>query len=304
MTSRKGELEGRVVAVVGGDERDLEIARLAARAGARVRTFGLPALSGPTEIGVEAADRLDEALEGAHYLLLPVPGLALDGALYAPFHGERIRLGAADLARLAPPRAVVLGSADEALRRAAAEAGATLLEYEADVELRLLRGPAIVEGALEIAIRLSDVTLHRSEATVVGHGVVGSLLARTLVGLGAVVHVVARNPVQRAAALAAGAEAHDLDRLGEVLGRSRFLFSTVPVPLVSAAHLAAMAPGSVVLDLAAPPGGVDLEAAERLGLRAFWARGLGRRAPVTVGASQWEGIRRRLAALEGRTDAR
>src|SRR5438552_3585068 len=76
------------------------------------------------------------------------------------------------------------------------------------------------------------------------------------------------------------------------------LYSTVPAPVVTRDALERMVPGSVVIDLAAPPGGVDLDAARDLGLRGIWARGLGRRAPVTVGASQWRGIRRRIEAIK------
>ena len=177
-----------------------------------------------------------------------------------------------------------------------------LHEYEDDEELMLERGPAIVEGALQQAIANTRITIHGSQVTVVGHGTIGGLLARTLVLLGAHVTVVARNPVQRAAARAAGAEAVPLAELPAVAARSAMLISTVPAAVVGRDALAGMARGSLVMDLAAPPGGVDLAAAGELGLVAVWARGLGRRAPVTVGASQWGGIRRRIQAIEeGRT---
>ena len=61
--------------------------------------------------------------------------------------------------------------------------------------------------------------------------------------------------------------------------------------------LARMARSALIVDLSAPPGGVDFDAAERLGLKAIWARGLGSRAPVTVGASQWGGIRERIEKI-------
>jgi dipicolinate synthase subunit A len=57
------------------------------------------------------------------------------------------------------------------------------------------------------------------------------------------------------------------------------------------------------MDLAAPPGGVDLESAGQLGHVAVWARGLGRRAPVTVGASQWGWLRGQIERLEAERDA-
>jgi dipicolinate synthase subunit A len=53
-----------------------------------------------------------------------------------------------------------------------------------------------------------------------------------------------------------------------------------------------------VLDIAPPPDHADLELAAALGLKAVWARGLGKRAPVTVGRSQWSGIHRFITEIE------
>jgi dipicolinate synthase subunit A len=120
-----------------------------------------------------------------------------------------------------------------------------------------------------------------------------------LVALGAHVHVFARNPVQRATAYAAGAEPHPLEELVAMAPQLTMIFSTVPAPVVDDAVLTELPRGSLVLDLAAPPGGVDLDASRRHGHETVWARGMGRRAPVTVGRSQWAGIRRRIEAAIG-----
>jgi dipicolinate synthase subunit A len=290
-------LAGIRVAVVGGDEREQEIARLAAADGADVRAFGFPWPESGIE-GVTPAATAAEAMAGARYALFPIPGIAADGSLFAPSAAAPIVSDEKLLRQLAAGAHVILGAADERLRAAASATGVTLHEYEDDEELMLERGPAIVEGALQQAIANTRVTIHGSPVAVVGHGTIGSLLARTLVLLGAHVTVVARNPVQRAAARAAGADAKPLDGLAEAAGGSAMLFSTVPAAIVGRDALARMAPGSLVMDLAAPPGGIDLDAARELGLVAVWARGLGRRAPVTVGASQWGGIRRQIQAIE------
>jgi len=57
--------------------------------------------------------------------------------------------------------------------------------------------------------------------------------------------------------------------------------------------------------MTAPPGGCDLNHATRTGRKAIWARALGRRAPITVGASQWLGIARIIEGIlaEATTDA-
>ena len=92
------------------------------------------------------------------------------------------------LRELAPGAHVILGAADERLEAAAAETGVTLHEYEGDTELMLLRGPAIVEGALAAVIANTRVTIHEANVCVVGHGTIGALFARTLVLLGAQRH--------------------------------------------------------------------------------------------------------------------
>ncbi|WP_033289011.1 dipicolinate synthase subunit DpsA [Amycolatopsis jejuensis] len=297
------ELTGRTIAIVGGDEREQEIARCAAATGATVRGYGFPWPENGID-GVTHAGSAAEAMSGAGYALFPIPGITADGALFAPVAPQPIYPDGALLSHLRAGASIILGMPDAKLSAAAQAAGVSLVEYEHDTELMLLRGPAIVEGALKIAIENTEITLHNADIGVVGHGNIGRLLARTLVLLGARVQVFARNPVQRADALASGAVGRALDELPQRVPGLSMLFSTVPSSVVTEETLALM-PRGLVMDLAAPPGGIDLAAAGRLGHRAIWARGLGRRAPITVGRSQWSGIERRIAEIEKeRTDAR
>src|SRR5258706_8775227 len=161
----------------------------------------------------------------------------------------------------------------------------------------LQRTPPIVEGFLKIVIENTAITIHNANACVVGQGTIGAVLARYLVALGAHTHVAARNPEQRAAAYVAGATPHALEELPELAPRLDLVFSTVPSRVVGEDVLARLPKSALVVDLAAPPGGVDFEAAKQLGLTAIWGRGLGSRAPVTVGASQWGGIRERIEKI-------
>jgi dipicolinate synthase subunit A len=288
-------LAGVLIAVVGGDAREQEITRQAVAAGATVRCYGFPWPDGGITGAIRSPSAAD-AMWDADCALFPIPGIAGDGSLFAPAAARPIVPDADLLRRLAPGAVIILGRADSGLRGAAAEVGVALSEYEDDTELMLLRGPAIVEGVLALAIGNTSVTLHSAEVGVVGFGNIGALLSRALVALGARVHVFARNPVQRAAAYTASCAPHELPALREVAPRLRMLFSTVPAPVVDRPVLGLLPSGSLVVDVAAPPGGVDLAAAAALGHTALWARGMGQRAPVTVGRSQWSGIVRRLTA--------
>jgi dipicolinate synthase subunit A len=234
--------------------------------------------------------------------LFPIPGIAPDGALFAPQCPERIIPDRAMLAAMKGEPHIILGWPDKNLKALCDGLGIALHEYEADRDLMLLRGPAIVEGMLKTIIENTDFTIHRANIVMVGYGTIGELAARTLVALGGKVTVAARNPVQRAAASAAGAEPCELADLPARMAGTDILVSSVPSAVVTRAMLEAMPKHALLVDLAAPPGGIDREAAQALGLRFVWARGLGSRAPVTVGRSQWSGIRPRIENIFANRD--
>src|SRR6185369_17843195 len=91
------------IAVVGGDRREQEIARLAAATGAEVRAHGFPW----PEQGISRVKHLDDpaaVLKGARFALFPIPGISATGALFAP----------AAATPIIPDRAMLAGMAAKA----------------------------------------------------------------------------------------------------------------------------------------------------------------------------------------------
>ena len=288
----------QTIAIVGGDRREQEIARLAATTGADVRAYGFPW----PEKGIKNVTRTTDAtaaLKGANIALFPIPGMSAAGALFAPNAPSPIVPDREMLTGLRGPAHIILGWANEALKTHCQALSITLHEYEWDVELMFLRGPAIVEGMLKAIIENTEITIHRSRVCVIGQGTIGFLVARYMIALGAHTHVAARNTVQRAAAYAAGAETHPLEELQFLASTLDTIISTVPAQVVDRRILERLPDHALLIDLAAPPGGIDRDAAKELGLKFIWARGMGSRAPVTVGASQWSGIKKRIEAIYG-----
>jgi dipicolinate synthase subunit A len=289
---------GLAVAFVGGDAREVEMAALAVAEGADVRRFGTPEIDVGRPAG-EVAGSLIEALRGARVAVGPIPLPGPDGRVFAPSAPEPILLDAEALGVMAAGAHLVLGKAHERTHAAAAEVGVTVHEYEHDTELMFLRTPAIAEGAIAVAIERSPVTIHGSEIGVVGFGRTARTLVRSLLALGGRVHVFARRPEARAEAVAFGARAHAFDDVPNVFPSLDVVFSTVPDRVVTKDLLSALPRGCLVIDMSAPPGGVDGEAAAALGLPFVWARGLGASAPRTVARSQWLGVTRIVEAALG-----
>ena len=286
---------GLKVAVLGGDAREIEIAALAVEAGAVVRRFGTPDAGARRHVG-EVAATLHDALRGARVAIGPIPFPGPDGRLFAPDAPEPISLDVEALSAMDVDGHVVIGKATDDLLSSARAVGVVVHEYEHDTELMLLRAPAIAEGAIAAAIERSPVTIHASPIGVLGFGRTARGLTRALLGLGAKVHVFARKAEARAEAYGYGASAHALADVPEIFPRLEIVFNTVPEPVVDRTLLSMLRPGTLVVDMSAPPPGVDHAAAEELGLDLLWARGLGASAPRTVGASQWVGISRIIEA--------
>lgn len=236
------------IAVVGGDEREQEICRLAAQSGATVKAFGFPWPSGGIS-GVVLAPDAAQALAGANIALMPIPGIAVDGSIFAT---AQIIPREPLLREMAAGAHLILGRADDGLRKAAARLGISIHEYEGDQELMLLRAPAIVEGVLKVMIENTPVTIHDACICVLGQGNIGTALTRTLIALGAHVTVAARNPVQRALAYTMGAVALTFEDLLQRSESFDVLVSTVPAPVVSSTLIDRLPVSALLVDMAAP----------------------------------------------------
>ena len=285
--------EDLIIAVVGGDEREQEIARLAAVTGATVRAYGFPYPEKGVE-GVAYADGPAAAMKDANIALFPIPGMTMDGAIFA---NELIIPDEDLLSNMVSGSHIILGLSDWGLKAAAEKLGIGIHEYEHDRELMLLRAPAIIEAALKVVIENTDITIHKAQLCVCGQGTIGTALARTLVQLGAYVTVAARHPVQRANAYTMGCETITIDNLREAAKGFDIIMSTVTAPIIGHDLIDTLRPNTLLVDISAPPGSIDLEYAQDKGMKAVWARALGRRAPITVGASQWSGIAKTITSL-------
>ena len=268
--------------VVGGDMRQAKLAELLSADGHTVHTFALEAL-GPLE-GVRQEKYLAEA-ELADCVVLPLPAAGPDGRLNAPLAGTAVPLEEV-FAALGPGQIVCAGRVDAGTRALAEGRGVRLIDYFAREELAVANAVPTAEGAVQIALEQMPITLHGSRVLVIGFGRVGRAAAQRMAAMGARVTVAARRYESLAWAQAIGYGAEKTGQLAGWLCGYDLVVNTVPALVLGEAELADLKPDCLVLDLASKPGGVDLEAAARLGRNVIWALSLpGKVAPVTAGAA-------------------
>lgn len=260
--------------LAGGDERSLWLARLMQADGISVSLIGLGA---PEDLPPPRAP--EAVIPRAEAVILGVPAVK-GAALYAPLAEEPLL--PAGILRYMPPGAVLCGGMlTDALRVAAELRGIDTLDYYADPVLALRNTVPTAEGAIALAMANSPRTLDGSPALVLGAGRVGKALALRLAGLGACVTVTARKREDLALLELMGLTAVPTEAADPA--PYRFIFNTVPAPVLGAEKLVRVRPDALLMELASAPGGIDREACTALGLTLICAPGLpGKVAPCTA----------------------
>ena len=269
-------------AVTGGDMRQAKLAELLAADGHEVAAF---AIDRTRLSGVSQAETVRNAVRGAQCVILPLPASTGEGILNAPLsagtHTVREVLSA-----VSPHQLVCAGRADAELRELAAGMGLTLVDYFEREELAVENAAATAEGAVQLVMEEMPITLCGAECLVIGYGRIGKILCHRLRGMGARVTASARKYSDAAWIRALGFTPADTRALEGTLGRYDVIVNTVPAKVLGESRLKELRPGCLCLDLASKPGGMDFEAASRLGIKAVWALSLpGEVAPVTAGAA-------------------
>ncbi|MCI8387329.1 MAG: dipicolinate synthase [Clostridiales bacterium] len=165
-------------------------------------------------------------------------------------------------------------------------AGIPTFDYYSREEFAIANAIPTAEGAIAIAMNELSVTLDRAKALVIGYGRIGRVLADKLMALNAETVVSARKAEDFAWIRAAGLRSAATGELRELLRdfTPDVIFNTVPHCVIGRGELELINPGTLIIDLASKPGGVDIGTAGVLGHKVIWALSLpGKVAPVTSG---------------------
>lgn len=266
------------ISIIGGDLRQLTLAELLSSDGYDVCVSGFGADSVSTKYKIE--NDMKKALQ-KDIIILPMPVTQSQGLLNAPFCNTPISL--AQIKENINPSALILGG------RMGKEIydlfeGFNCIDYYTREELMIKNAVPTAEGAIEIAITETPVTIAKSKCLVIGYGRIGKVLARLLHKMGAEVYVSARKYSAIAWIDVDGyIPVHNKDIIKNADSYD-IIFNTAPALILNEDVLARINPDSLVIDLASKPGGVDFQKAKDLGLKVIWALSLpGKTAPLTSG---------------------
>lgn len=263
--------------IIGGDNRQIYLARSIQEDGREVYISCLENASrtaGLRHVSLRAlAERCDT-------VILPLPATRDGRYLNTPLSNLEVMLDH-DFARLFLESRVFGGMLPKLTASSPLWRGIDCRDYYTREELVTGNAYLTAEGAIGLVVQEYEGALGGSECLVTGFGRIGKALCGMLRGMGARVFCSARRASDLTVIRAMGCEALTYGRLKRPYD---IVFNTVPARVLDAPVLEVQRPGTLLIELASAPGGIDLETAGSLGLRVLAAPSLpGRMSPKASG---------------------
>ena len=270
-------LQQMVYGILGGDKRQIYLARAMASDGLDVRISCLERGEGTDTLEQVGHEKL---IADCDVILLPLPVTKDGKTLNTPLSEVQIPLDD-NFAVLFSGKRVYGGMMEKLLKTSSLWDSVSAFDYYVREELLVGNAVLTAEGAIGMAIQEYEGALNSSRILVTGFGRIGKALCLSLKGLGAQVDCAARKAADLTAIRALGCTPV---RYEEIRDAYDVIFNTVPAQVLTAQRLSCQRPDTLLIELASQPGGMDLEAAHRLGLRVCDGPSLpGRMSPRAAG---------------------
>ena len=277
------------IAVLGGDGRQLAVAKALAHRGISIYASGLCTDKFNVQ-GIDSCDSFEEAIISSEAVVLPLPSSTDGNLLNCPCLKSSDRIPLERIVELMSDKSMLFGGRiPQSIVVKAQGKGITVYDYFLSEKLQIKNAYITAEAALSIAMNSLDRCIKDAKLAITGSGRIARLLADLLRRMRADVTVAARNADSLAYYELLGCRTL-LIRAAEEKWYKEFedgydiIFNTVPSWLFDREFLEKVDKSLLIIELASAPGGVDICAARELSSNVLWASSLpGKYAPESAG---------------------
>lgn len=273
----------KTISIIGGDLRMVKLIELLSNDDFLVYTYGIENSEELVENNnIKRCTTIAELVGSSEIIIGPLPMTNDSENLSAPFSDEKISITELVSEMANKNKTFLAGKISENLEKKLKENDIQYIDLLKREELVVLNTIATAEGTIQLAMENTSRTIHGSNILIMGFGRVGKVLAKMLDGIGANVSCEARKNSDIAWIKAYGYNPIHLSELNGELGNFDLIINTIPFQILDEERLRYVKRNCTILDLSSNPGGVDRNAARKLGLKLIWALSLpGKVAPIT-----------------------
>jgi len=267
------------ITLIGGDERNIELANLFQGDGHSIKVCGFNKLNSNS---IEKSIDLNSSISESKIVIGPIPCSKDNVLLNTKFNHEEIQLE--DIFKLITKEQVFIsGKITKEISNIAKPYNINIIDFLQREEMAILNAIPTAEGAIQIAMEEMATTIYGSNIMILGFGRIGKVLGNMLKGLGANIYIEARNYADLAWIKAHSYEPVHLDKILDYIESMDIIFNTIPSLIITEEILLKLKKECLIIDLASMPGGVDFQTSKKLGIKTIHALGLpGKVAPKTA----------------------
>lgn len=265
--------------IIGGDLRNVELAKKLVEDKNEVNIYGFSKDMLPSDLITN--ESLEDSIKNSKLVIAPLVFSKDDENINTPLYDKHIKI--TDVVdKITSESILILGKLSTKVKEYLESENISYVDILKREEMAILNAIPTAEGAIEVAMKGLPITLHGSNALILGFGRIGKVLAKMLLGLGANVYVEARKRSDLAWIEAYGYKSIDLKNLRQSVSNMDVVFNTIPSLVLDYTILRELKRDVLVVDLASKPHGVDFDTANKLGINVELALGLpGKVAPKT-----------------------
>ena len=272
-----------VLLIIGGDFRQLEVIRILAPKLSKIYLIGFEDASIPYKDVIKVTGQT-APLHEVDSILLPIPGIQDNGIAESTFSKEKIILTKELINKTKHNSTIYSGIITPFLNQLAKKTNRQLVALFARNDVAILNSIPTAEGALMLAIKHTDITIHNANVLVLGFGRIGKTITRLFSAVGAKVTVLVNKKEDEARVMEMGFHPLLDASLESAIPSQHIVINTIPALILTATLIKKMSSDALIIDLASKPGGTDFTAAKKHNIQTLWPLGLPAKvAPRTAG---------------------
>ena len=255
--------------VVGGDLRNVELAKILKEDGKTVYTYGM---------NIDSTEKLETILEDVEVVVGPIPFSRDSLSVNSTFVESKILIK--ELLEKMKGKILIAGNISEDVKKLAKSYNIQMIDVMKSEKLAVLNTIATAEGTIELMIANTDTIIFDSNVLILGFGRVAKTLANRLKGLVKSITCASRENDELAWIEVYGYEKLDLkdfvkcQESKKCLENYNVIINTIPSMILDAEKLQYVNKEVLLIDLASNPGGIDKEETKKQGLKLIHALGL------------------------------
>ena len=255
--------------VIGGDLRNVELAKILKEDGKTVYTYGM---------NIDSTEKLETILEDVEVVVGSIPFSRDSLSVNSTFVESKILIK--ELLEKMKGKILIAGNISEDVKKLAKSYNIQMIDVMKSEKLAVLNTIATAEGTIELMIANTDTIIFDSNVLILGFGRVAKTLANRLKGLVKSITCASRENDELAWIEVYGYEKFDLNDFVKCQESKKYLknynviINTIPSMILDAEKLQYVNKEVLLIDLASNPGGIDKEETKKQGLKLIHALGL------------------------------